>query len=200
MQWGNSLVLIPKPERSYLDSKSKIDSIKKSCRAKPVKLAGELFANHIDKQIIPHWIETKWDYNGITQTPRKGKIACGYFVTTVLRDAGVKISRVKMAQCASETMINSLTTNKVNYSRLSFENFIKEVKSKGKGISVIGLDNHTGFLYNDGKELWFIHSSFVNRKGVLKEIEHSPIIFEKQARATVLPIDDQITTNCNSRF
>ena len=42
-------------------------------------------------------------------------------------------------------------------------------KAKGKGIAIIGLDNHTGFLYNDGKELWFIHSSYVGTGAVAKE-------------------------------
>lgn len=162
-------VLIPKPERSYVKTKSKIDSLKKVCREKSTKQAGEIFAKYIDKQIVPHWIGTPWDYNGVTQTPGKGQIACGYFVTTMLRDAGVKINRVKMAQCASETMINSLTKNKINYSRFSFTDFIKKVKAKGKGISIIGLDNHTGFLYNDGTELWFIHSSYVGTGAVAKE-------------------------------
>ena len=165
----NSPVLIPKPERSYKQTTSKIDSLKKSCRTRNIRRSGELFASYIDKHIFPHWIGTKWDYNGVTQTPGKGMIACGYFVTTVLRDAGVKIRRVKMAQCASETMINSLTKNKVNYSRLSFTAFIEKVKAKGKGLAVIGLDNHTGFLYNDGHELWFVHSSYVGTGAVAKE-------------------------------
>ncbi len=134
-----------------------------------IKKSGEAFATYIDKEIVPFWLGTPWDYNGITQTPGKGKIACGYFVTTVLRDAGVKINRVKMAQCASETMINSLTKKKVNYSANSFTAFIEKVKAKGKGLSVIGLDNHTGFLYNDGKELWFIHSSVAGTGKVVKE-------------------------------
>jgi len=165
----NTPLLIPKPEQSYTRTISKIDSLKRSCRSKSLKKTGETFASYIDKKLVPHWIGTPWDYNGITQTPGKGQIACGYFVTTVLRDTGVKINRVKMAQCASEIMINSLTKNKVNYSRFSFADFIKKVKAKGKGIAIIGLDSHTGFLYNDGKELWFIHSSFINRKGVVKE-------------------------------
>lgn len=161
--------LILKHERSYLKTRSKVDSLKSACKRHTMKQAGELFANYIDKQIVPYWIGTKWDYNGVTQTPGKGKIACGYFVTTVLRDIGVKINRVKMAQCASETMINYLTKNKVNYSGLSFNAFIEKVKAKGNGISIIGLDNHTGFLYNDGSELWFIHSSYVNTGAVAKE-------------------------------
>ena len=120
--------------------------------------------------MVPYWIGTPWDYNGVTQKPNEGYIACGYLVTTVLRDAGVSINRVKMAQCASEQMINSLTSNKENYSKLPFENFIQTVKQKGEGIGIIGLDNHTGFLYNDGKELYFIHSSYVGTGKVDKEI------------------------------
>ena len=162
-------VLSPKPEHSYQKSISKIDSLKKSCKRMNHGKAGQVFADYIDQQIMPHWIGTPWDYNGVTQTPGKGKIACGYFVTTVLRDAGVKINRVKMAQCASETMINSLTKKKVNYSRFTFVEFIQKVKAKGKGLSIVGLDNHTGFLYNDGNELWFIHSSYVGTGVVVKE-------------------------------
>ncbi len=159
----------PKPLRSYAQVKSKIDSLKRTCRIKTLKQSGELLSAYIDEQIVPHWIGTEWDYNGVTQTPGKGKIACGYFVTTVLRDAGVRIQRVKMAQCASETMINTLTKNKVNYSSLTFTAFIEKVKAKGKGLAIIGLDNHTGFLYNDGIELWFIHSSYVGTGAVAKE-------------------------------
>ena len=165
----NSSLRILKPDKNYIKTKSEVDQLKKSCRKMSTQKAGETFAAFIDKQLVPHWIGTPWDYNGITQTPGKGKIACGYFVTTVLRDAGVRINRVKMAQCASETMINSLTKNKVNYSSLSFNEFINKVKAKGKGLSIIGLDNHTGFLYNDGKELWFIHSSVAGTRAVAKE-------------------------------
>lgn len=161
--------LHPYPEGNYTQAKSEIRQLKASCRKMSTQKAGEAFASYVDKKLIPHWIGTPWDYNGVTQQPGQGKIACGYFVTTVLRDAGVKINRVKMAQCASETMINSLTKNKVNYSRFSFQDFITKVKAKGKGISIVGLDNHTGFLYNDGQELWFIHSSFVGTGAVAKE-------------------------------
>jgi hypothetical protein len=149
---------------------SKADSIKQSCRTKPIEQSGIIFSKFIAEQIVPYWIGTPWDYNGVTQKPNDGFIACGYLVTTILRDAGMKINRVKMAQCASEQMINSLTTKKENYSRFSFSSFIARVKLMGIGISIIGLDNHTGFLYNDGTELYFIHSSFVGDGKVAKEI------------------------------
>src|SRR2546429_7045322 len=35
-------------------------------------------------EIFPSWYGTAWDFYGTTEVPQQGKIACGYFVTTVL--------------------------------------------------------------------------------------------------------------------
>lgn len=161
---------LQKPNIPYSILISKIDSVKLSCKTKSISQSGIIFSKLIGEQITPYWIGTPWDFNGVTQKPNEGFIACGYLVTTILRDVGVQINRVKMAQCASEQMITSLTSNKENYSKFTFTEFIARVKLKGVGISIIGLDNHTGFLYNDGKELYFIHSSFVGDGKVAKEI------------------------------
>ena len=155
---------------NYSKKRALVDSLKNYCKLKTPNEAGILLADFIDKQLVPYWIGTPWDFNGVSQTPGEGSIACGYLVTTILRDAGVDIHRVKMAQCASEVMINSLTKLKVNYSGLSFDAFINAVKSKGRGISIVGLDNHTGFLYANGEELYFIHSSYVGEGKVAREI------------------------------
>ena len=53
--------------------------------------ATKLFVLSIFNEIFPAWYGTGWDFYGTTETPKQGKIACGYFVTTVLRDAGVKV-------------------------------------------------------------------------------------------------------------
>ena len=37
------------------------------------------------------WLGTPWDFNGTCETPGSGKIACGYFVSTILRDAGFQV-------------------------------------------------------------------------------------------------------------
>ena len=166
----NNVVSLNKKNCSYAASLKIMDSLKQHSSRMKTKTRGELFAINIDTKIIPHWIGTPWDFNGTTQIPNQGFIACGYFVTTVLRDAGILINRVKMAQCASETMIRSLTTKIKNYSSLSFDAFIQDIKAKGIGLSIIGLDNHTGFLYFDGVELYFIHSSYVGEGKVAKEI------------------------------
>ena len=103
-------------------------------------------------KIFPYWYGTDWDFNGTTQKPNEGKIACGYFVTTTLRDIGLDINRVKLAQCASEQMIKKLVSedNIYRFSNKSIEEFETNLKQKGNGIYVVGLDNHTGFvLFSD---------------------------------------------------
>src|SRR5579859_7168832 len=40
--------------------------------------------------ILPAWSGTPWDFYGTAERPREGTIACGYFVATVLRDAGFR--------------------------------------------------------------------------------------------------------------
>jgi len=38
-------------------------------------------------QLMRCWLGTDYDFNGTTDTPGTGKIACGYYVSTVMRDA-----------------------------------------------------------------------------------------------------------------
>jgi len=129
-----------------------------------------LYSNLIDS-LIPYWYGTPWDFNGISQKPGTGEIACGYFVFTLLRDAGMKIPRIKMSQAASEQTIKSLVPKKKikRFSNLSLENFISKVQSMGNGLYIVGLDNHIGLLLVEEKETWFIHSTAYSPKSVIKE-------------------------------
>jgi hypothetical protein len=88
-----------------------------------------------------------------------------------LRDMGLKVNRRKLSVCASSQMMKSLVPKQQlkNLSRLSYPDFNKKLSEYGKGVYIIGLDFHTGFIVNDGKENWFIHSNYINRKGVTKE-------------------------------
>jgi hypothetical protein len=130
-----------------------------------------IFVDAVAKTIIPGWIGTPWDFNGISETPQKGNIACGYFVTTVLRDAGLNLARVKLAQCASEQMIITLVQPKYikRFSHLPMADFIAAIQQQGYGLYIVGLDNHTGFIYNDDREIYFIHSTFVGTRNVQQE-------------------------------
>lgn len=147
----------------------------------------KIFTSAVTETIVPAWIGTAWDFNGITEEPQQGKIACGYFVTTVLRDAGLPIARAKLAQCASEQMITTLIQSKyiTHFSNSTIEDFIQSVKSQGYGLYIVGLDNHTGFIYNDGKSIYFIHSTFIGTRNVQKDIAATnPIL--RQSKYKVL--------------
>ena len=122
-------------------------------------------------EIFPAWYGTAWDFNGTTEVPQKGKIACGYFVSTVLRDAGWKVQRARLAQQASENIILSLTTDAYvkRFRRVAISDFVNAVKKWGPGIYVVGLDIHTGFIVNTGAEVYFIHSSYIEPYKVVKE-------------------------------
>ena len=49
------------------------------------------------------------------------------------------------------------------------EDFIQSIKKQGYGLYIVGLDNHTGLIYNDGKDIYFIHSTFVGSRNVQNE-------------------------------
>ncbi len=134
-------------------------------------LLADSFCQAVVKHIVPHWLGTAWAYSGVSQTPGKGAIACGYFVTTVLRDAGLPVARVKLAQLASEQMINSLVQPEFiqRFSNVPLNLFLKQIKATGQGLYIIGLDNHTGFLYCHQNSIAFIHSSYVGKGGVQYE-------------------------------
>lgn len=131
----------------------------------------KIFTTTVTKTVIPAWIGTAWSFNGTTENPQQGSIACGYFVTTILRDAGLKLARIKLAQCASEEMIISLVQPGYIYrfSNVAMDDFMRFIQQQGYGLYIVGLDNHTGFIYNDGEETCFIHSTFAGTRNVQKE-------------------------------
>jgi hypothetical protein len=125
----------------------------------------------IYSEFFPAWYGTTWDFNGTTETPGQGKIACGYFVSTVLRDAGVKVQRVKLAQQASENIILSLTTSAhiKRFRQTPISDFVEAVRNWGPGLYVVGLDIHVGFILNVDGQVYFIHSSYIDPYSVVKE-------------------------------
>jgi hypothetical protein len=138
----------------------------------PVPFNKQILLKNIRDSLFCCWLGTPWDFYGTTETPGKGKIACGYFVTTLLRDMGASVNRIKHAQCASEEMIKAVC-NKNSIHRYSNENissFIEKIKLNGTGLYIVGLDFHTGFILNDGEEVYFIHANYLGKKEVMKEI------------------------------
>ena len=152
-------------------------------KARIVTQAKDVVIRSIYTELFPSWYGTSWDFNGTTQTPRQGKIACGYFVSTVLRDAGWRVQRARLAQQASENIILSLTTEPYvkRFRRAAIGDFVKAVKEWGPGIYVVGLDIHTGFIVNDGAEVYFVHASYVEPFAVVKEVALDSKILQTSA-------------------
>jgi hypothetical protein len=118
----------------------------------------------ITTDFFNQWKGTEWDFNGTTRTPRKGKIACGYFITTVLLDAGFKIPRVKWAQQASEYYITRFSSDVQRFSNQTPESMKNYFLKHPDGLYIAGLDNHVGFVYKSGDEVSFTHASYYDPK------------------------------------
>lgn len=116
-----------------------------------------------------YWKGTKWDFNGVTRTPGEGAIACGYFITTILDDAGLKLNRARLAQEPSSVLIKS-TCNKIKNCS-GFDQLKTYLDSaEDKSVFIVGLDFHTGFIIKQAGQCYFLHSNYINKSGVVKEL------------------------------
>ena len=143
-------------------------------------------------EIIPHWYGTEWDFNGYTNTPNDGLIACGYFVSTTLKHLGFNLNRYKMAQAAGlneAKLLQSKSELKI-YSGLTFKELETKVNSVyTDGIYFVGLDNHVGYVLIKDKTLYFLHSSYCDDKVVIELAETSACF------ASNIYVFAEVTTN-----
>jgi hypothetical protein len=72
-----------------------------SARRSVLTQAGQYLFSQLTGQLFPAWYGTPWAYEGISQVPGKGEIACGYFVSTTLKHADFKLNRYRLAQAYS---------------------------------------------------------------------------------------------------
>ena len=129
------------------------------------------------KQIIPHWIGTKWEFYGETEIPGDSSIACGHFVITTLKHLGVMMEDPhQMATNYSAYMVNSLSDT--SYKVYKAADIIEIVKRKPDDIWVVGLRNHSGFIVKEQGEVRFVHSSYSMPAAVVNELADSSLTFQ----------------------
>jgi len=139
-------------------------------RAAVLSDAKKYLINAIYDTIFPHWYDTPWDFYGTTRTPRQGYIACGYFVTTVLADAGFQIPYVKWAQLASEPVIVKIASDIKRFGNRPMSEVIAYLNKTGDGLYIVGLDCHIGYIYKADTVMRFIHSNYYHAEiGVMSE-------------------------------
>lgn len=159
------------PGKDYNTAKLTSTLLKNNLKTSNYSLKKQSLEHFILNELIPFWYGTPWDFNGYTETPKKGAIACGYFVSTEMKHAGFNVDRYKLAQ---QNPLNEAKTiaagdsaeiYEVNSSQLQ-KIFVAE---KQEGLYFVGLDFHVGFLLFRNKELYFIHSNYIGAVGVVFE-------------------------------
>lgn len=154
-------------------------------RDEAIDSASKTLTRNIENHIWPYWYGTDYDFNGTTSTPGRGKIACGYFVTSVLYDAGIPIKRNELAQVPSSELVSGLvgTENTHTYANITIGEFLNNLKVFGEGLYVVGLDTHTGFLLYQGEQVDFIHASARWPEAVIREhASESPTLRRSKIR------------------
>jgi hypothetical protein len=136
-----------------------------------IEAAKNYLFQSITQDLIPYWFQTEWDFNGTTETPRKGQIACGYFVTTVLKHAGIELDKYYLSRASSATLIRHLCDpqNTITIRKNNFPKLLQHLENQPDGLYIVGLDTHVGFIEKKGDDLYFIHSRKPRSAGVTRE-------------------------------
>lgn len=134
------------------------------------------FTDTLLNDIIPHWYGTPWTFEGHTNTPNEGEIACGYFVSTTLKHFGFNLNRYKLAQQGGTNVALSLQPDRklVSFRNLSYSDLKTKLLTNFKdGLYFVGLSNHVGYILLKNKEIYFIHSSYYDNKVMIELAEQS---------------------------
>jgi hypothetical protein len=127
-------------------------------------IAGEIAS--LTHRVARRWLGTRWGLGAPqTRTPGEGKINCGTFVGTVLRDAGFVVDVDRLQRQPSQLIIRSFVgaSRTRKWSNASMERFLADVRRMGPGLFIIGLDFHVGFLIQTESDLRFVHASYVTK-------------------------------------
>ena len=173
---------------NYSSTKQKVENERAALKTKytnssnktqTLEEARKQLTEYLYQDIFNHWYTTKWSFEGHTETPKQGTVACGYFVSTTLRDVGFNLNRYKLAQKSPEDEVKSIAcgTTIEKLQNVTKQELKKYFLKQKDGIYFIGLDFHVGYIYKSNQEVHFIHSNYIDNKGVMKEtIENSKAI------------------------
>ena len=133
-------------------------AISQDARHRVVDEAREAVRDVLVSKVFPLWRGTRTAYNGVTQVPRNGEIACGFFVSTILDHLGFEVERVALARSPALTIIQALSSpqgrSTVPASQ-PVDRLAEALEKAGQGVYLIGLDHHVGFVVydQDGMEI-----------------------------------------------
>lgn len=151
-------------------------------KAQVLDSAGMELEDYLIRGLFPFWYGTAWDFNGISNVPGEGQIACGYFVSTTLKHAGFNLNRYRVAQQSAKRACEIFAqTEKVwRIAPTDVEDFKTKTKALPDGLYCVGLDYHVGFLLIRNRQYFFIHSSYFGTDGVSFEKAEESMAFYSQ--------------------
>ncbi|CAM4072718.1 MULTISPECIES: hypothetical protein [Flavobacterium] len=138
------------------------------------------FENNLVNKIFPFWYGTKWSFEGYSNVPNQGEIACGYFVSTTLKHIGINVNRYMLAQQLpiNEAYSLSLSNEVINIKGASFFDVKDEFyEAISDGVYFIGINrNHVGFIYRNANKIYIIHSNYFSGFVEKELIEESQVL------------------------
>ena len=123
--------------------------------------ARETVEHAIVEELLPAWRGTPWSFHGDAEAPGVEPVACGYYVTAILRDAGFRVERGRLARQASENIIRTLSPRPTIVHRIG-RTAAASVDELSDGVYIAGLDYHTGFVVIEEGAARFCDSSYVD--------------------------------------
>ncbi len=173
-------VLTEDKNRSYQQIRNTVLEQKRNLLArKQFDSLSQFFETALLHRIIPQWEGTVWSFEGHTSIPKKGEIACGYFISTTLKHIGFNINRYQLAQ---QSPINEAKTLALDNKVIEVfddepDKIIQKIKEVlPEGIHFIGFDQgHVGYILKKKGELYLIHSNYLDGKVGIEPIQKSTV-------------------------
>lgn len=147
-----------------------------STRAAVEEKAAQYLLDILSNEVFPAWFGTTWAFEGYTNTPRQGKVACGYFVSTTLKHADFKLNRYKLAQAYSHRIAEVLGDRLQRFQDM--KKMLDYISEHPNDLYVVGLDNHVGFIEKHDSAVYFTHSSYWNPVEVIRQDAFSAPLLE----------------------
>ena len=148
----------------------------------------EALERALREEIWPAWYGTTWGFYGTSEVPGAGEIACGYFVSTTLRDAGLQVERVELAQQASARIVETFDASTTTWGA-DVDDVLDRLEP---GIHVVGLDYHVAFLDVTVDGARMCHSSVLEPTSVVCETASTAEAMESNVHVTGRLLTDDV--------
>ncbi len=169
-------------KKAYFSEKISLDSVQ------------QYFENQLLNGLIPYWYGTPWSFEGHTDRPQEGEIACGYFVSTTLKHMRLAINRYKMAQKSpleEAKYLNEGEEPTIIKAETAKEAIAEILVQFPSGLLFVGLEqSHVGYLLIRKNTLFFIHSNYHEPAEVILELASESPVFNSFSTFYLVPISN----------